>query len=90
MNIVKATRNGHGNSKVAEQLNILGSNNEAKKMAYIKSNNILPEALPELFRSHNIKVAEAYLHKFSVVPAEVVSACVDAGRASLLKGLRVS
>ena len=90
MNTNKATRNGNGNNKVAEQLNILGGNNTAKKMAYVKSHNIVSGALGELFRSHNIKVAAAYLRKFPTVPQEVATACIHAGRASLLKGLSVA
>ncbi len=86
----KATRNGQGNSRVAEQMNIIGGNNEAKKMAYIKSHDIVNEVLPELFRSKNLKTAAAYLRKYSEVPHDVAVAAKAAGRGALLKGLMVA
>lgn len=90
MNKEKATKNGNGNNLVAQQLSILGSNNVARKLAYVKGHNIVTGALEELFRAHNIKVATVYLQKFAVVPKEVATACVRAGRASLLKGMNVA
>lgn len=86
----KATRNGNGNSKLAEQMNIIGGNNEAKKMAYIKSHDLMNQVLPELFRSKNLKTASVYLRKYPEVPHDVAVAAKAAGRGALLKGLTVA
>ncbi len=90
MNVNRATRNGNGTSKVAEQMNILGGKNTARKLAYIKSHDIVGAALGELFRAHNIEVAAAYLRKFPTVPREVATACIHAGKGALLEGLSVA
>ena len=47
----KATRNGNGNSRLAEQLGIIRGKNIGKKTAYLKCHNLMPEVLPELFKS---------------------------------------
>lgn len=60
----KATRNGNGNSRLAEQLGIIRGKNIGKKTAYLKCHNLMPEVLPELFKSCNLPLAVAYLHKF--------------------------
>ncbi len=44
----KATRNGNGNSRLAEQLGIIRGKNIGKKTAYLKCHNLMPEVLPEL------------------------------------------
>ena len=86
----KATRNGNGNSRLAEQLGIIRGKNIGKKTAYLKCHNLMPEVLPELFKSCNLPLAVAYLHKFPAVPQEVAAAARNAGRSALLTGLTVA
>lgn len=88
--VEKATRNGNGNSRLAEQMSIIGSNNNAKKEAYIKRHTIMTDALPELFRSKNLKCAVLYLKSFAIIPPEVAQAAHKAGRSGLLKGMAIS
>lgn len=90
MKVTKATRNGNGNSRLAEQLGIIRGKNIGKKAAYLKCHNLMPEVLPELFKSHNLSLAVAYLHKFPAVPQEVAVAAQNAGRSALLTGLTVA
>lgn len=90
MNREKATRNGNGNSRLAEQLGIIRGKNTSKKEAYLKSHNLMPEVLPELFKSANLPLAVAYMKKFTAVPKEVALAAKNAGRSALLKGLTVA
>lgn len=86
----KATRNGNGNSRLAEQLGIIRGKNIGKKTAYLKCHNLMPEVLPELFKSCNLPLAVAYLHKFPAGPQEVAAAARNAGRSALLTGLTVA
>ncbi len=86
----KATRNGNGNSRLAEQLGIIRGKNRCKKAAYLKSHDLMPAVLPELFKSCNLSLAVAYIRKFPVVPQEVAAAAYNAGRGALLEGLPVA
>lgn len=90
MNMNKATRNGNGNSRLAEQLGIIRGKNISKKAAYLKGHDLMPEVLPELFKCNNLELAALYLHKFETVPQEVAAAACKAGRGSLLRGLAVA
>lgn len=87
----KATRNGNGNSRLAEQLGIIRGKNIGKKTAYLKCHNLMPEVLPELFKSCNLcRSPSPILHKFPAVPQEVAAAARNAGRSALLTGLTVA
>lgn len=70
----KATRNGNGNSRLAEQLGIIRGKNIGKKTAYLKCHNLMPEVLPELFKSCNLQLA-ARRRLPSQVPGRSARSC---------------